>query len=246
MPTTCTAAQPSLFDGMLPVHTGSSLLKTVPQNCQVLWMDGGCPTPHRPYCPKFLLWALSLLAVYTRVCFLTSVTSRKLPQQKRASFLCAGERIPAGHPFGSKDHTAPSVEWPAFWIQSLQGLCSHPFISNILEEQLLKISRAHCNFEGRTLWIRNPILHLLLYISVAEGMVGGNVHHYSQRNLWLLPCWLCSSQLRNAHHFVPALLFDHSVSLEVRCLWPTFILVSMQRKSRLIFYKWKKTLWINE
>lgn len=106
-----------------------------------------------------------------------------------------------------------SMKGPAFWIQSLQGLCSHAFISNVLEKELLKISRSHCNFEGRVLWIRNPILHLLLYITVAEGMVEGNVHHCSQRNLWLLDCWLCSSQLRNVHHFIPALLFDYSVSL---------------------------------
>lgn len=106
-----------------------------------------------------------------------------------------------------------SVKGPAFWIESLQGLCSHAFISNVLEKELLKISRSHCNFEGGVLWIRNPMLYLLLYITVAERMVEGNVHHCSQRNLWLLDCWLCSSQLRNVHHFIPALLFDYSVSL---------------------------------
>lgn len=162
--------------------------------------------------PKFLLWALSLLAGAGQVCLL-----RSDKQKTATAIVCFLSvcRIPAGHPFGCKNHTTPSVEWPAFWIQSLQGLCSHPFISDVLEEELLKMGRAHCNFEGRALWNRNLILQLLLYIDVAEGIVGGNVHHYSQSNLSLLPCWLCSSQLRHAHHFVPALwsLFDHSVSL---------------------------------
>lgn len=172
----------------------------------------GRPTPHKPSCPQFLLWALSLLAVHTQVCLLRSVTSSKLCPGTSMPPFCVRGRAPAGQPFGRKDHTAPSVEWPAFWNQSLQGLCSHSFISTVLEEELLKNSRAHCNFEGRALWIRNPILHLV-YINVVEGTVGRNVHHCSQKNLQFLLCWLCGSQLRNTHHFVPALLFDRSVSL---------------------------------
>lgn len=102
-----------------------------------------CP---RPYCPKFLLWALSLLALYTPESVFSDLWQAENTATATLYFFSVWERIPAGHPFDHKDHTAPSVEWPAFWIQSLLGLCSHPFISNVLEEELLKMSRAHCNF----------------------------------------------------------------------------------------------------
>lgn len=213
MPATYTATQPSFFDSVLTAPTGSSLLKTVTQNCHVPWIESGCSIPHKLHCPRFLLWALPLRAVYTQVCLCRSVTSRKLCHS--SSMLPLG-RIPPGQPFDYKDHTAPSVEWLTFWILFLQGQYSHPFISDALEEELL-ISRAHWKFEGKSLWIRNPILHLFLYFSVAGEMVGENVQHSPQTNLWLLSCWLCSSQLRNAH-FIPVVLCVHSVSLGIPLL----------------------------
>lgn len=65
---------------------------------------------------------------------------------------------------------------------------------------------------------QKPHMTPLVYINVAEGMVRGNIHHFSESNVCLLPGYLCSSQLRNAHHFIPALLLDHDVPLGTKLL----------------------------
>jgi len=125
MPDTYVAAQPSLFDTTLPVHIGSSLLKAVPQNCQVLWIESGCP--HKPYCPNFLPWVLSLLAEDTRV-LLQSVTSRKLCHSNTVLPFCV-----QGREFLQEIHLTVKIIQHHQWrhLHSGFGLCQ-PYVLILL------------------------------------------------------------------------------------------------------------------